>query len=327
MSPLIACMSIVLSLAQDQPHLLPDTVILTPLSMAAEAEKLLAVGDLGTLLKEAERLDFLRANTTGPVELVHRDVIENNSYVLMKDVFALIEGRDSSKPILLADFPEPVKGRILGALAVSTHQGRQPKVQGENLQFLLRPASHLTLDPPVPSWQRLKYVDVSDFTQGDSLPATHPDREGRVEAFGSSTLATPARPLLSRRKTADTGQLIILVGSASSDLQRARKTAAIWKTVEERLARQRADLAAMAQAEALQDLSRTGATEGFVGNRAKFDSVGPAMLKLLRRESAWDQISAARPDIVLRSSYIGVLIEEGPRSWNGFPLESLLSGH
>ena len=184
----------------------------------------------------------------------------------------------------------------MSALAVSTHRGRQPEVQGENLQFLLRPASHLTLDPPVPSWQRLKYVDVSDFTQGDSFPATHPDREGRVEAFGSSTLVFPARPLLSRRKTADTGQLIVLVGSASSDLQRARKTAAIWKTVEERLARQRADLAAMAQAEALQDLSRTGATEGFVGNRAQFDSVGPAMLKLLRRESAWDQISAARPD-------------------------------
>ncbi|MBW7928107.1 MAG: hypothetical protein H3C58_08490 [Fimbriimonadaceae bacterium] len=314
-------------LTSPQTAVKPDTVILTPLSMAAEAEKLLAVGDLGTLLKEAERLDFLRANTTGPVELVHRDVIENNSYVLMQDIATLIAGRDFSKPILLADFPEPVRSRFADALATSQDVGRVVREQGMNLQIVLRPAAYWTTEPPLPGLSRTRTVDAGLLRPEKILPATHPSREGRIESFGSSTVAVPEKPLRSSRQRVGDKQLVVLAGSASSDLQRARKAAAIWKTVEDRLARQRAEVAERWVAMLLDDFGRAGALEGFVGNRARFDSLNPTMLRFLQKQNDWSQLADARPDIVLRSPWIEVLIEGQPRSWTGLPLERLLSGH
>lgn len=77
----------------------------------------------------------------------------------------------------------------------------------------------------------------------------------------------------------------------------------------------------------LDDFGRAGALEGFVGNRARFDSLNPTMLRFLQKQNDWSQLADARPDIVLRSPWIEVLIEGQPRSWTGLPLERLLSGH
>lgn len=306
--------------AQDATSVLPEVNVLAPVSEAASAEALTAARSRDVVLREATRLGFEPLSMNGPIHLVHKDMLSNGSYAMMHDVVSLMKGHSPVQPLLLSDFPEPVRLRLAKAFQQSSTIGRFARAQAENLRFVAVPTAYL--GPSTPESRLPRPIALETV---NDLPATHPGRDDRIESYSSSTVPVGDYRVTVEAVSTDTRRTIILCSGSPNAIEWARRAASVWKALEERLVRLRSETRKLVQEMLEQELGSDSGFDSFAKGPVRWSELQPTLVKHLRRQSAWRDYAAVQPPLVLRTVSLQVYVEVAPRQWQGLPLELLLS--